>query len=94
VELDHVVYDHNGGMSCSGGAMMFAGRGEENNGWLESNTYGDAAAQDALHGGLDGCNTGCGLTFNIHASMFWANSGKGFNHPTPLPLCPSALLVC
>lgn len=73
VILDHVIYDHNGGASCSGGAMMFAGRGEDNNGWTANF---DAESSDPQ---ITDCNNGCGLTIEIHASLFWANSAYLIN---------------
>jgi hypothetical protein len=87
ITMDHVLMDHNGAISGSGGAIMIAGRGELNtpyhcnNGWLQAEideriaaSRLDGATEESAYPPVAGL-PGCGLTISITGSTFWGNSG-------------------
>ncbi len=87
IVLDHVLLDHNGAISGSGGAFMLAGRSELNtpercaNGWTAQEiaekiveSQQDGATEASAYPPAPGIQ-GCGLTLTIVNSTGWANSG-------------------
>eukprot|EP01047_Picozoa_sp_COSAG01_P020513 COSAG01_NODE_1169_length_11408_cov_35.108056_3_plen_2198_part_00 len=79
--FDHVMYDHCGAISGSGGAVMIAGRAERNS--PEMCAHGlNASEIQARKDRLPGYETayppttagGCGMTLNFLSSVFWANT--------------------
>lgn len=70
--FDHVIFDHNGGASCSGSAMMIAGRAEENSGWTPTR-YGVNQRQNPPSWNCS--RQGCGLELQIDSCLFWQNAG-------------------
>eukprot|EP01043_Picozoa_sp_COSAG02_P027510 COSAG02_NODE_1628_length_11586_cov_3.954644_2_plen_1093_part_00 len=87
IVFDHVLMDHNGAISGSGGAVMIAGRSELNtphrcaNGWTSQEiaakiveSHQDGATEASAYPPAPGL-AGCGISLTIVDSTFWANSG-------------------
>eukprot|EP01043_Picozoa_sp_COSAG02_P036865 COSAG02_NODE_2730_length_8142_cov_5.078080_4_plen_1074_part_00 len=78
VIFDHCVFDHNGLFgSGSGGAVMFAGRGEEitpEQCYVGLSREAIASKRDAGQPYPPTTSAGCGISISIKDSIFWSNA--------------------